>query len=53
MVQIFSLVIAMSTDITLSFELVRASVFFWWVLLVAIVLLLLKGRASRNRFLLQ
>jgi hypothetical protein len=53
MVQIFSLVIAMSTDITLSFELVRAIVFFWWVLLVAIVLLLLKGRTSRNRFLLQ
>ena len=53
MVQIFSLVIAMSTDITLSFELVRVIVFFWWVLLVAIVLLLLKGRASRGRFLFQ
>lgn len=53
MVQIFSLVIAMSTDITLSFELVRAIVFFWWVLLVAIALLLLKGRTSHDRFLLQ
>jgi len=53
MVQIFSLVIAMSTDITLSFQLVRAIVFFWWVLLVAIVLFLLKGRASRSRFLFQ
>jgi hypothetical protein len=53
MVQIFSLVIAMSTDITLSFQLVRAIVFFWWVLLVAIVLLLLKGRGSRDRFLIQ
>jgi hypothetical protein len=53
MVQIFSLVIAMSTDITLSFELVRAIVFFWWVLLVAIALLLLKARASRDGFLLQ
>lgn len=53
MVQIFSLVIAMSTDITLSFELVRAIVFFWWVLLVAIALLLLKGRVSQRRFLTQ
>jgi hypothetical protein len=53
MVQIFSLVIAMSTDITLSFELVRAIVFFWWVLLVAIALLLLKGRISHDRLLLQ
>lgn len=53
MVQIFSLVIAMSTDITLSFEFVRAIVFFWWVLSVAIVLLLLKGRASRDSFLVQ
>lgn len=53
MVQIFSLVIAMSTDITLSFEMVRAIFFFWWVLLVAIALLFLKGRTSHDRFLLQ
>jgi hypothetical protein len=53
MVQIFSLVIAMSTDITPSFELVRALVFFWWVLLVAIMLLILKGQACHRRFLIQ
>lgn len=52
-VQIFSLVIAMSTDITLSFELVRVIAFLWWVLLVAIALLFLKGRASKNRFVIQ
>ncbi len=52
MTQIFSMVIAMSTDITLSFNMVRAVVAATWFLLGAVVLLALKGR-SPDRFPLQ
>jgi hypothetical protein len=51
--QIFSLVVAMSTDITLSYEQLRLLIFFWWFLLAAVLVLLFKGRASGNAFLVQ
>ena len=53
MTQIFSLVIAMSADITLDFNMVRVITVFWWLLLTAIVMLFLKGRRTGDRFLLQ
>ena len=43
----------MTTDIVLSFDMVRAVVFFWCFLLTAVVLLFLKGRRSGDSFLLQ
>jgi hypothetical protein len=53
MTQIFSLVIAMSTDIALDFNMVRVITVFWWFLLTSIILLFLKGRRSGDKFLLQ
>jgi hypothetical protein len=53
MTQIFSLVIAMSTDITLDFNMVRVITVCWWFLLTSIILLFLKGRHSGDKFLLQ
>jgi hypothetical protein len=51
--QILSLVVAMSTDITLSFIQLRMIVFFWWFLLAAFFLMLFKGRGSKDGFLVQ
>ncbi len=51
--QIFSLVIAMSTDIVLSYTLVRAIVFFWGFLLAAFAIFTLKGLKTGDRFRVQ
>ena len=47
--QIFSLVIAMSTDFALSIYFVQVMAGVWWFLLTAVMLLLLKGRGSSDR----
>jgi hypothetical protein len=52
-VQIFGLVLTMSTDIAVSHDLIKAIVVVFWFLLTAILLLLLKGRHSSNRMLVQ
>ncbi|MDV3293305.1 MAG: hypothetical protein LYZ70_03450 [Nitrososphaerales archaeon] len=53
MTQIFTLVIAMSTDFALSHDLVQLLAALWWVLLTAALLLVLKGRSSPNKSLIQ
>ena len=53
MTQIFAMVIAMSTDIALSFNMVRLVILSSWFLLAAILLLLVKGRKAQGRFLVQ
>ncbi len=53
MTQIFSMVIAMSTDISLSFNMVRLAILSSWFLLSAVMLLVVKGRATRNTLLIQ
>jgi hypothetical protein len=53
MTQLFGLVIAMSTDITLSFNMVRAIFLASFFLLTSVSLLIWKGRKSGDWFLLQ
>ncbi len=53
MTQIFSMVIAMSTDIILDFQLVRVVTVGWWFVMMAVFVLWFKGRGSGNRFLIQ
>ena len=53
MTQIFSMVIAMSTDIVLSFQLVRVITVGWWFVMMAVFVLWFKGRGSRDGFLFQ
>ncbi len=52
-VQIFGLVLTMSTDITVSHDLIKAIVLVFWFLLTAVFLLILKGRHASNRMLVQ
>jgi hypothetical protein len=52
-VQIFGLVLTMSTDIAISHELIDTLVVVFWFLLTAVLLLLLKGRHSSDRVLVQ
>jgi hypothetical protein len=52
-VQIFGLVLTMSTDIAISHELIDTLVVVFWFLLTAVLLLLLKGRHSSDRMLVQ
>jgi hypothetical protein len=49
MTQIFSLVIAMSTDFALSVYSVQVMAVVWWFLLTAVMLLVMKGRGSSDR----
>jgi hypothetical protein len=53
MTQIFSMVIAMSTDIILDFQLVRVITVGWWFVMMAVFVLWFKGRGSGNWFLIQ
>jgi hypothetical protein len=53
MTQIFSMVIAMSTDIILDFQLVRVVTVGWWFVMMAVVVLWFKGRGSHDGFLFQ
>ena len=53
MTQIFSMVIAMSTDILLSFQLVRAITVGWWFVMLAVFVLWFKARGSHHAFLFQ
>ncbi len=53
MTQIFSMVIAMSTDILLDFQLVRVVTIGWWFVMAAIFVLWFKGRGSHDWFLFQ
>ncbi len=53
MTQIFSMVIAMSTDIILNFELVRVITLGWWFVMMAVFVLWFKGHGSRDGFLFQ
>ncbi len=53
MTQIFAMVVAMSTDIVLSFNMVRLAFLSSWFLLSAVVLLVFKGRRMKDRFLIQ
>lgn len=52
-VQIFALVLTMSTDIAVSHDLIKVIVVAFWFLLTAILLLILKGRHSSDRMLVQ
>ncbi len=52
-VQIFGLVLTMSTDIAVSHDMIKAIVIVFWFLLTAVLLLLLKGRSSSDRTLVQ
>jgi hypothetical protein len=53
MTQIMSMVIAMSTDILLDFQLVRVITVGWWFVMVAVFVLWFKGRGSHDWFLVQ
>lgn len=53
MTQIMSMVIAMSTDIILDFQLVRVVTIGWWFVMTAVFVLWFKGRGSHNGFLIQ
>jgi hypothetical protein len=53
MTQIFSMVIAMSTDILLDFQLVRVITVGWWFVMMAVFVLWFKGRGSHDGFLIQ
>jgi hypothetical protein len=53
MTQIFSMVIAMSTDIILDFQLVRVITVGWWFVMMAVFVLWFKGRGSHDGFLFQ
>ncbi len=53
MTQIFAMVVAMSTDIVLSFNLVRMAFLSSWFLLSAVVLLVVKGKRMQNSSLIQ
>lgn len=53
MTQIMSMVIAMSTDIILDFQLVRVVTVGWWFVMVAVFVLWFKGRGSHDGFLIQ
>ena len=53
MTQIFSMVIAMSTDIILDFQLVRVVTVGWWFVMMAVFVLWFKGRGSHDGFLFQ
>jgi hypothetical protein len=53
MTQIMSMVIAMSTDIILDFQLVRVVTAGWWFVMMAVVVLWFKGRGSHDWFLFQ
>ena len=52
-VQIFGMVVTMSTDIAISHDLIKAIVVVFWFLLTAILLLVMKGRHSSDRMLIQ
>jgi hypothetical protein len=52
-VQIFGLVLTMSTDIAISHDLIDTLVVVFWFLLTAVLLLLLKGRHSSDKMLVQ
>lgn len=52
-VQIFGLVLTMSTDIAISHGLIDVLVVVFWFLLTAVLLLLFKGRHSSDRMLVQ
>jgi hypothetical protein len=51
--QILTLVVAMSTDFTVSHDLLRVLIILWWFFLTAVLILLLRGRHSANRTLQQ
>lgn len=53
MTQIMSMVIAMSTDILVNYNLVAALTAGWWFLMAAVFVLWFKGRGSHNWFLIQ
>jgi hypothetical protein len=53
MTQIMSLVIAMSTDILLDFNMVRVVTIGWWFVMTAVFVLWFKGRGSHDWFLIQ
>jgi hypothetical protein len=53
MTQIMSMVIAMSTDIILDFQLVRVVTVGWWFVMMAIFVLWFKARGSHDMFFLQ
>jgi hypothetical protein len=54
MTQIFAMIIAMGTDIMLSFQLVQLIAVLWWFLLSAIMILFVKGwRSSDRRLILE
>ncbi len=53
MTQIFSMVIAMSTDIILDFQLVRVVTVGWWFVMMAVIVLWFKSRGSHDGFLFQ